>query len=180
MSLLEKSNPLDLLEFQEFQDQSSEKDAIYKVFLKGMGNSDEQEYDLTFFGLEQKMIPLEQFSSFLLAYNDLAQKKKTISISNVKEIIPLGKAEKRDFINFYVILFSQTKEGEMERSGILVGNHKVQGFCVIAIWPLTALEKFNHTISDFDVMLQKIVQHPENYSELILISWMNVKSKNFY
>ena len=146
--------------------------SIFKVFFKGITRTNEDNLNLTFFGLDTSSpIKLKDFQGFLRKYNEMARKKEAVSIGNIKEIIPLGKGDKRDITQFFILLYTFVIDSKNnEKGGILIGNHNDHGNSLLGIWPLTAVKTASRSAKDYNKLLELIVDTPDKFQDLLLVS----------
>ncbi len=148
----------------------SENDTIYKVYFRDTLDGKAESYALTFFGSKEKTIPLAEFPSFLLAFNDLVRTKAAIAIKNIKEIIPVSQSNISNILNFFVLLYSDSKNETNARNGVLVGNHKELGHILLGIWPYSTLTGKFPKQMDFERLFNTILSNSERFEELLLVT----------
>ena len=148
-----------------------EQNTIYKVYFQGVSDSDPDDISLTFFKFTKDEINLDAFPSFLLEYSELARKKKGYSFSNIKEILPLGNASKKDIIQFYVLLITFTgSNDEIKKNGILIAKHKEKGFIILGEWPYNPNKNENSATLEYNKILTKIIEEPDFFKKVLLIN----------
>ncbi len=148
-----------------------EQNTIFKVYFQGVSDTDPEEISLTFFKFTNEENKLEAFPSFLLEYSELARKKKVYSFANIKEILPLGNASKKDIIQFHVLLFTFTNSNkEVKKSGILIGKHKSKGFIILGEWPYNPKKNENSATLEYDKILNKIIEDPDFFKKVLLVN----------
>ncbi|MHA1718934.1 MAG: hypothetical protein ACTSWX_15915 [Promethearchaeota archaeon] len=148
-----------------------EQNIIYKVYFQGVSESDDEDISLTFFQFTNEEVLLDAFPSFLLQYNEIARKKKVYSFTNIKEILPLGKASKNDIIQFYVLLFTfNDSKNEIKKRGFLIGKNKSKGFIVLGEWPYNLKRNENSATLEYNKILIKIIEEPNFFKDVLLIN----------
>jgi len=148
-----------------------EQNTIYKVYFQGVSDTDPDDISLTFFKFTKEENKLEAFPSFLMEYSELARKKKVYSFANIKEILPLGNASKKDIIQFYVLLltFSGTND-EIKKNGILIAKHKKKGFIILGEWPYNPNKNENSATLEYNKIMTKIIKDPDFFKKVLLIN----------
>jgi len=147
------------------------QNTIYKVYFQGVSDENSEDISLTFFKFTNEENSLNAFPSFLLEYNELARKKKVYSFANIKEILPLGNASKKDIIHFYVLLLTYTgSNDEIKKNGILIANHKSNGFIILGEWPYDPKKNENSPTLEYNKILSKIIEEPNFFTKVLLIN----------
>ena len=148
-----------------------EQNTIFKVYFQGVSDADPDDISLTFFKFTKEEFNLDGFPSFLLEYSELARKKKVYSFANIKEILPLGNASKKDIIQFYVLLLTFTgSNNDIKKNGILIAKHKSKGFIILGEWPYNPKKNENSATLEYNKILIKIIQEPEFFQKVLLIN----------
>jgi hypothetical protein len=148
----------------------SKYNAIFKIYFDGTADSSTQGLNLTFFGPEKSEIILDDFPTFLLKFEELARKKKTHSIGNIKEIISLGRADKSVITQFFTLLYTiHISDDNNQKAGVLIGNHKEFGHVVLGIWPYGSITNASLSSEDFNNLFIQVVSNSENFKDMLLI-----------
>lgn len=141
----------------------------YKVFFEGNPTTPTVGLSLTFLGLTD-IKKVSEFPNFAVKFNELARRKQYNSIGNIKEVLPLGISERSKLTQFHVLLYSNKLETKLQRTGLLIANHKDHGYIVLGIWPLDSSKENINISNNFDEILHQIIAHPEKYFDCMLIS----------
>jgi hypothetical protein len=160
--MMKSSNSLETTDFDKF----------YKIFFNGSSTTSSDGLNLTFVGLDNYNLSLTDFPNFLGSYNEQVKKKKVQSISNIKEIITFGKADKTKYSQFFVLLYSyKTPENLVLKAGLLIAKHNEKGFQLIGLWPFNSIQKnTNLSIENFQNLLKMIIEQKENFQDIVMIT----------
>jgi hypothetical protein len=141
----------------------------YKVFFEGNPTAPMVGLSLTFLGLSD-IKKISEFPNFTVKFNELARRKQYSSFGNIKEVLPLNPIERNKLNQFHVLLYSIKEESKIQRTGLLIANHKDHGFVVLGIWPMISSKENIRIPENYDKILNQIVIHPEKFIDCLLIS----------
>jgi len=151
---------------------SNEFKKFFKIFFNDSAAKSADGLSLTFIGLDNEKLVLPDFPEFLISFNDLVKKKKSQLISNIKEIITYGKADKSKYSQFLILLYSfNTPDNKTLKAGLLIGNQKEIGFTLVGLWPFNSPQNNDSvSIENFHNLLKMIIEQKSNLQDVVLIT----------
>ena len=150
---------------------SNEFTSIFKVFFEGGLDQATKGLSLSFFGSPNKQIKMPSFPNFLMKFNELARKKQTYSVGNIKEVLPLGKADKTGIGQFHVLLFEMKNANANNiKNGFLIAHHKELGYIILGNWPYNTLKTIPQSPEEYDAIFEHMVQDNNEFTNMLLIS----------
>jgi len=151
---------------------SNEFNKFFKVFFNDSNSKSAEGLSLTFIGLDNDNLILPDFPDFLISFNELVKKKKCQSVSNIKEILTYGKADKSKYGQFFILLYSYlTPDNITLKAGLLIGNQKEKGFSLVGLWPFNSPQNNNSvSIENFQNLLKMIIGEKLNLQDVVLIN----------
>jgi hypothetical protein len=144
---------------------------IFKVVLKGNGNSEESSnklLTLTFKNVLDKDI-IRVPSHYISSLKSMSENRSNIiSFQNLEEVITIGDFSKEYSLNYFIVVLFVLKTEE-KKKGFLIANIKKIGDVLIGIWP------FNEDIKDLDEdkideKFKDFIKNHDKYSSILIIN----------
>ncbi len=146
-------------------------DHLYKIYFSKLTDDIDENYNLTFYSIQNLNLTYSQFPTFLRKFNDLSRKKTTHTLQKMNKIIPYGNSNIDEILQFYVILFSNGENQEdLTRKGYFIGKNKANQYKIYGFWPFYRKDEIMNQPALISQELDQLVEDPKKFHDIIMIN----------